>query len=187
MIKETAEPSARRRPPVGRHIRQWRTERGLTIRALADASGLNGGYLSQLENDKASPSLDTLVALSEALGVPVSWLVLDEAPTPRVVRFDERERWQGEGGIDMSDVTGTASHDIRIVSLTMPPGRRSGLHAHDGEEGHLVLRGRGRFTYGDQVVELGPGDYMAFDGRIPHDGQNVADTEGEVLLITILR
>ena len=47
----------RRKPAVGRQIRRWRAERGLTLANVAERSGLNVGYLSQIENDKASPSL----------------------------------------------------------------------------------------------------------------------------------
>ena len=47
----------RRRPAVGVQVKRWRTERGLTLANVADRTGLNVGYLSQIENDKASPSL----------------------------------------------------------------------------------------------------------------------------------
>jgi transcriptional regulator with XRE-family HTH domain len=176
-----------RRPPVGRHIRQWRIDRSLTVRALAESSGLNAGYLSQLENEKASPSLDTLVALAGALDIPVSWLVLDDVPVPRIVRGAERDGWVGEGGIQFTDVTGSASHDIRIVQMVGQPGIHSGLHVHDGEESHLVIRGTGRLIYGDQVIEVGPGDFVAWDGRIPHEGEFTGDEPSEVLTITLLR
>ena len=177
-------PGGRRRPPVARRIHQWRLERGRTIRDVAEASGLNAGYLSQIENDKASPSLETLVALAETLDVPLHWLVLDEAPAMRVVRAADRERWIGEGGVNLSDVGGRASRDIRIVELRGKPGGRSGLHAHDGEEGHLVLAGRFRLTYGDAVVEVGPGDFVAWDGTIPHGGETIGDELGVALLIS---
>ncbi|HLO36174.1 MAG TPA: helix-turn-helix transcriptional regulator, partial [Candidatus Deferrimicrobium sp.] len=51
------EGAGRRPPAVGRQVRRWRTERGLTLARVAEAAGLNVGYLSQIENDKASPSL----------------------------------------------------------------------------------------------------------------------------------
>src|SRR6187399_529215 len=65
MAARTNEPAraaeiARRRLLVGRQVRRWRMERGLTLAVVADRSGLNVGYLSQIENDKASPSLGCL-------------------------------------------------------------------------------------------------------------------------------
>jgi len=59
--KQTPEPH---RLPVGREIRRWRQSRGLTLAQVGEASGLNIGYLSQIENEKAVPSLE---ALAEAL------------------------------------------------------------------------------------------------------------------------
>ena len=42
---------------VGREVRRWRQSRGLTLAQVGERSGLNVGYLSQIENEKAVPSL----------------------------------------------------------------------------------------------------------------------------------
>jgi quercetin dioxygenase-like cupin family protein len=84
----------------------------------------------------------------------------------------------------MSDVTGRASRDIRVIELRGSVGGRTGLHAHQGEEGHLVLNGQFRFTYGDQTIDAGPGDYVAWDGTIPHSGELLGDEAGTLLIIT---
>ena len=76
----------RRPPAVGAQVKRWRTERGLTLAVVAERSGLNVGYLSQIENDKASPSLSCLAAMSDALNVPIAWLFMGEVPPPIVVR-----------------------------------------------------------------------------------------------------
>ena len=67
------------RPDVGRKSRRWRQTRGLTLAQVGERSGLNVGYLSQIENDKAVPSLDALAAIADALEVPPAWLFLDSA------------------------------------------------------------------------------------------------------------
>src|SRR5215470_14295326 len=77
-------------PAVGAEVRRWRNERGLTLANVADRAGLNVGYLSQIENDKASPSLASLNAISDALDVPIAWFFLGGAPPPVVVRANER-------------------------------------------------------------------------------------------------
>ena len=76
----------RRRPAVGAQVRRWRRERGLTLATVAERSGLNVGYLSQIENDKASPSLACLASIGDALDVPIAWFLMDDAPAPQVVR-----------------------------------------------------------------------------------------------------
>jgi len=80
----------RRRPAVGAQIKRWRTERAMTLARVAERSGLNVGYLSQIENDKASPSLACLASIGEALDVPIAWFFLDDLPAPTVVRASER-------------------------------------------------------------------------------------------------
>jgi len=62
--------AAKRTPAVGAQVRRWRGERGLTLAGVADRTGLNIGYLSQIENGKAVPSIGCLTTLSDALDVP---------------------------------------------------------------------------------------------------------------------
>jgi transcriptional regulator with XRE-family HTH domain len=54
---------------VGKAVRLARTVRMMSRKGLAEASGISYPYLSEIENDKKSPSPKTLNALSEALGV----------------------------------------------------------------------------------------------------------------------
>src|SRR3990170_7977963 len=88
LVTQSTKP--RRRPLVGAQIRRRRHDRDLTLASVAELTGLNIGYLSQVENDKASPSLETLAALAGALDVPIAWFLLDQSVPPRVVRADER-------------------------------------------------------------------------------------------------
>src|SRR5919109_901605 len=124
-------PATEERKPrvaVGSQIRRWRTARGRTLAQVAAASGVNVGYLSQIENDKASPSL-------------------------------------------------------AVLGLVAEPGGRVGMHAHPGDEHHLVLRGRFRMSQGEHTVELGPGDYLRWDGSVPHDAEVVGDEEAAILIV----
>jgi transcriptional regulator with XRE-family HTH domain len=174
----------RRRPAVGAQVKRWRRERGQTLASVAERSGLNVGYLSQIENDKASPSLSCLAAIGDALDVPMAWFLIDEVPEPRVVRASERiVRVAGPGRIERVD--GDASRDLSIVEAVAGPGSRTGAHAHAGDEHHIVLRGRFRMTQGDHVIEVGPGDYVRWDGTIPHDAEVVGDEEAAMLIVSL--
>ena len=176
----------RRRPAVGRQIKHWRTERGLTLANVAERADLNIGYLSQIENDKASPSLGCLAAIGDALDVPIAWFFLGEVAAPKVVRSAERPVREREGLGRIERVDGGDSRDLSIVEGVAPAGGRAGLHAHAGDEHHLILRGRWRMTQGEHVAELGPGDYIRWDGTVPHDAEVIGDEEGHVLIVTLL-
>lgn len=186
MSTETAAGTAKRTPAVGPQVRRWRGERGLTLAGVAERTGLNIGYLSQIENGKAVPSIGCLSALSDALDVPIAWFFIDETPAPVVVRHGERAVRESDG-MRVERVDGGGTRDISIVEVAAPPGGHPGLHSHAGDEHHIVLRGRFRMTQGDHVVEAGPGDYVRWDGTIPHDAEVVSDDDGAMLIVSLRR
>lgn len=172
-----------RRPDVGGEVRRWRQTRALTLAQVGERSGLNIGYLSQIENAKAVPSLDALTAIAGALEVPIAWLFLDSAAAPRVVRAVDRPRLSGPLGGSMEEVDGGTARDVRILEAIVPPGGSTGVHAHTGDEHHLVLAGRWRMTQGSTTVDVGPGDYVAWDPTIPHDVACLGPETGRLLVI----
>ena len=155
----------------------------MTLARVAERSGLNIGYLSQIENDKAVPSLEALSAIAAALDVPPAWLLLDGSAPPRVVLAADRPRSAGPGGGEVSEVDAGTSRDLRILEVVVPPGGSTGVHAHQGDEHHVITAGRWRMTQGDHDVELGPGDYLAWDPTIPHDVECLGPDEGRMLMI----
>jgi transcriptional regulator with XRE-family HTH domain len=189
-MKKTVEPprasslrSRRRaRPAIGPQVRRLRRERGLTLARVAERSGLNVGYLSQIENDKASPSLESLNALAGAMDVPITWFLVESSPPPRVVRAADRRHWKGPGGASVQEVDGGIPRDVRITQNTTRPGQVTGPHAHVGDEHHIVLSGRLRVRQGQHSVDLGPGDYLLLDATLPHEVEGIG-TEPAVVLI----
>ena len=169
---------------VGSQIRRWRTVRGRTLAQVAAQSGLTVGYLSQVENDKASPSLAVLGSIADALDVPAAWLLMGDVAAPTVVRAVERPVVPTDLG-RVEHVDGRASRDVTIIEAVAAPGGSVGMHAHAGDEHHVVLRGRFRMAQGEHAVELGPGDYLRWDGSIPHEGEVVGDDEAAMLIIRI--
>ncbi len=175
----------RRRPAVGAQVKRWRTERSMTLAKVAERTDLNIGYLSQIENDKASPSLACLASIADALDVPIAWFFIDEVPAPVVVRASERPSTATDLG-RVEHVDGRSSRDVSIIEVTAAgAGDGVGAHSHAGEEHHIVLRGHFRLRQGDHVVEVGPGDYVRWDGTIPHDGEVIDDDGAAMLIIRI--
>ncbi len=174
----------RRRPLVGARIRRRRQERRLTLAQVSDQTGLNIGYLSQVENDKASPSLETLAALAGALDVPIAWFLLDQSVPPRVVRAEERPRRSSRSaGGALTQVDGGIARDVAIFEGLLPVGHRTGFHAHPGDEHHIVLEGRVRIVQGESVVEAGPGDYVLLDGTLPHDAEVLGEEPARLIIV----
>jgi transcriptional regulator with XRE-family HTH domain len=168
---------------VGREVRRWRQQRALTLAQVGERSGLNIGYLSQIENEKAVPSLEALAQIAAALDVPAAWLLLDSTQPPRVVRAADRPRTAGPGGSLLSEVDAGTSRDVCVLEVSAPPGVATGVHAHQGDEHHVILAGRWRMTQGEHAYELGPGDYIAWDPTIPHDVESIGQDDGRMLII----
>ncbi len=175
---------ARRRPLVGAQVRKLRTDRGLTLAQVRERTGLNVGYLSQVETDKASPSLETLAALSDALEVPITWLLVGAAPPPRLVRYGERRRQVEPDGSRLEEVDGGYARGLRVIEGVLAPGATATDMVDVGEEHHLVLEGQIRLRQGSFVADLGPGDYLVWDGSFPHSVENIGSVPSRVLIMT---
>src|SRR4051794_41010203 len=165
LIGTAVEPVGRRPPAVGRQVRRWRAERGLTLARVADATGLNIGYLSQIENDKASPSLACLSSLAGALDVPIAWFLVDETQPPEVMRAADR-RWRETDGGRASRVDARGAGDVSIVEVQAKPGHSTGIHTHPGDEHHLITAGRFPRRPGGPAVGAGARAAPPRGGRV---------------------
>jgi len=63
---------------VCRRLRALRTEKGLTLDALAALSGFTKGYLSRIENGGKAPPIASLARIARALGQELSYFFLDD-------------------------------------------------------------------------------------------------------------
>jgi len=172
---------------LGERIRSIRTSLGLTVGALAERTGLSKGLISQVETGKTSPSIANLERLAGGLGVPAAYLLLRPEQKIQVVRKCERAEYHfGPHNLKLQVLSGCASRNLKAVLVEFPPGTCTGsdLHAHRGEEFHLVLEGRIEAQQGDEVVRLEAGDTFHWTGCIPHQVRNVGDTVARVLAVT---
>ena len=172
---------------VGGRIKAIRTSRGLTVAALADKTGLSKGLISQIENDKASPSLATLERLAEGLGVPAAYLLLKTAEGLQVVRAGDRPLYHfGLDRLRVEALSVGSGRSLNDVLVEMPPATATGseAHAHGGEEFHLVLEGRVQAVQGDQQVVLEAGDAFHWTGCVPHRVINVGTGTARILAVT---
>lgn len=172
---------------VGERIRATRLGLGLSVGALAERTGLSKGVISQIENEKTSPSLATLEKLAEGLEVPVAYLVLKQEERIQVVRRAERSLYQfGPNKIRVEMLTGPGQRVLKAVLVELPPGASTGdeAHAHAGEEFHLVLEGRVEAQQAGESVVLEAGDTFHWKGCTPHRVINVGEGTAKVLAVS---
>jgi transcriptional regulator with XRE-family HTH domain len=170
---------------LGRKIRDLRLRRGLTVQKLAEASGLSKGFISQVENDRTSPSLATLRDLATALRTSVAYLVVDDDPTLHVVRAAERPRLRIPDTASSAEVlSAQPKRNLELLMLDLPPGSAADgeRHSHHGEECLLCVEGRVHLVHGEQELVLETGDSCHFDGRIAHSIENLGTASARVLV-----
>ncbi len=164
---------------IGARLRAARLARGLSIGTVAEASGLTKGFLSRLERDAASPSVASLVAVCDVIGLRVG--ALFDAPETAVVRAGEGKAIEfGAQAAEERLLTPGTQQQVEVIHSVIAGGGHGGaeLYALDCDtEFAYVVSGRVALVLEDETVTLGPGDAMTFPGRTPHTWRNASGTE----------
>jgi transcriptional regulator with XRE-family HTH domain/predicted Fe-Mo cluster-binding NifX family protein len=172
---------------VGRKLRDLRTQRGFSLRALADRSGLNVNTLSLVENGRSSPSVSTLQQLALALDVPISSFFEMDPVQKRVVFTPFEQRPKASFGSTRMYNLGKdlAGNIVQPFMLTLEPGMGSGdrMIVHTGHEFVYCLSGVISYLIDQEKFELKPGDSLLFEAHLPHCWENKSDNTAEILLI----
>lgn len=150
---------------VGPRLRRLRAQRGLTLAALSEATGISRSTLSRLESGQRRPSLELLLPLAGAYRVPLDDLVgAPEVGDPRV-RLTPRTVASGDTYVPLSRSPGPLQAYKMIIA---DRGAEPDLRTHEGYEWLYVLDGRLRLVLADHDLVLGPGEAAEFDTRLPH-------------------
>ena len=164
---------------VGPRLKRIRTQRGVTLTALSEATGISKSTLSRLENGQRRPSLELLLPLAQAHRVPLDDLVgAPEVGDPRI-RLKPR-RVKGRTVIPLTKQPGA----VQAWKIVIPANQSNPQpRTHDGYEWLYVLTGRMRLVLGDQDLVLGPGEAVEFDTTLPHWFGSAGEGPAEVLSI----
>ncbi len=173
---------------LGSRLREERRRRRLSLRRLAELSGLSPTTVHQIEVGRGSPSLATLQALATTLRVPLAALFESEPPRsePAVaLAARERPRTATSGGSLERLASGLPGQRLRGLVLTLAPGGNTGEEAmtHPGHELVYGLAGRCVYEVAGREHRIGPGDSLLIDSRQPHRGRNPGRREARVLLV----
>ena len=180
----TRRPAAQRSAPpakvaIGARLRAARLSQRLTIEAVAEATGLTKGFLSRLERDAASPSVASLVAVCDVIGLRVG--ALFDPPDTAVVRAGEgRQISFGAKNAFERLLTPGTQQQLEVIHSVLEGGGHGGEDLDTLDcitECVYVLAGRLVLVLETESVTLGRGDAMTFGGRTPHTWRNHSSTE----------
>ena len=172
---------------VGQKLRVIRINQSLSLRALAELSGLNVNTLSLVENGKSSPSVSTLQQMALALKVPITAFFESEPEQKSVVFTPANLRPQSSFGSTImenlgKDITG---NNVQPFIVTIQPGKGSGEKeiVHTGYEFVYCLEGCLLYHVDGEEFYLNPGDSLLFEAHLPHTWENCDDEATSILLI----
>lgn len=172
---------------VGHALRRLRAEHAVSIRRLAELSGLNANTLSLIENGKTSPSVSTLQQIAGALKVPITVFFESEALPQAIVyqRAGERQAVDFFHGKLADMGVGFARSGMQPFVVTLAPQTKSECNpiVHTGAEFVYCLEGKIGYKVDSQSFTLEPGDSLLFEAHLPHCWHNAGDTVSYSLLL----
>jgi transcriptional regulator with XRE-family HTH domain len=158
----------------------------LTQEELAVRAGVTKGFISQLERNKSSVSLETLEAVLEVLGERLSSFFSTDARQPFVFGRQDRTALD-DRGCDKFEllVPNSTTMAMEPVRMVLGPGQRFGPHTpHNGEEFGYVIRGRLSISLGRRSMVAKAGDSFSYKASQEHAFRNVGRSPAEVLFVT---
>lgn len=170
---------------IGGKVRQLRTQKGLTLEELASRSELTKGFLSQLERNLTSPSIDSLNDILEALGTNLADFFQEDKVEQYTFReqdffIDERESctisWI---------VPNTQKNEMEPILLTLPEGGSSfEVAPHSGEEFGFVVDGSVVLSCDGKRSSLRKGETFYLHGQTFHSIHNEKKNPARVLWVS---
>lgn len=171
---------------LGARLRQLRKERALSQRDLADLAAISANAISLIERDETSPSVATLQNLAAALNVKMSYFFDGESARSILhAAAADRAAITGRGARIEGLRERLPDQELEPFFVSLDPGAGSGdrLVAHAGHELVYCLRGAVEYHIDDEVVELQAGDFLLFEGALPHQWRNSGDKPAQLLLV----
>jgi transcriptional regulator with XRE-family HTH domain len=162
---------------LGQTIRDVRTRAQLRLVDLARKVDLSPSYLSQIERDRISPSVTALTRIAEGLNTTVAALFEPTQPIRRhlspVVRREKRKLLLYPKSRARNELlTPHLRGALEVMWSRIPPGTKSPILEHEGEECGVVLRGELTYWLGEERFVLRAGDSITYSSRIPHWYEN---------------
>lgn len=171
-------------PRAGRAVRARRKEVGLTLARVASLSGLSAPFLSQVENDRARPSITSLQRIADALGTTAAQLLAasETGAEVDVVRADEASPLDAARGSRVRPLVRGAR---QLHAMEFTGGEHGdGTFVHRNDELMYVVHGSARAVADGEEHLLAAGDTLYCAGGTAHNWSPLtADTR--VLLVAV--
>jgi len=175
---------------MGARVKSLREAMDLSLRDLAERSGVSAPMLSQVERGDTSPTLAVAQKIAAGLDLTLSQLLrLDEGRHVVIVRAGEGRARRRRGHRTEELTPPLPGQRADVSAHTLAPGAATGgpddppLHEPGSRETAVVLDGGVELFIDGQRHELAEGDSVTFDADLPHHFENNAETEARLIAI----
>ena len=173
-----------KKPPVrfGEKLRAVRERKGYTLKVVAQRAGVSESLVSQIERNKVSPAIDTLLVLADVLDINLEFLFEEyrrERPV-QIIHAQERRTMEEESAVyeELSKpANDEENHSLESYLVRLPPNGKTlrGSYGHLGREMGFIIKGRAQLHYDDNIYELEEGDSVSYSASAPHTIVNVGE------------
>lgn len=153
---------------LGSLIRKHRKERKLTLKSVAEKSGISEGFLSQVENSVSSPSVDKLMSICNAIGTTAGDLLnrINKSEKLVILRKSEWDEFEipHTGFLTRRFFAPENRSVIDSAILVVKPEKSIPVRKNikNGQELLCVLKGAVELVHGEQILLLTEGDSVHY-------------------------
>jgi transcriptional regulator with XRE-family HTH domain len=173
---------------VGVNVRRLRQRAGWSLGDLARAAGVSKSTVSTIEGGDGNPGLETLVALSVALGVPFGALMSPSEEPVDVLTQEDAPALESADGAFRGRLMYNAhrTSETEVYTFELEAGSTHDADPHPPGAMETVICNSGRLAVGPtgDEVQLGPGDRVTFDGGQPHRYRAAGRTARFIIVIS---
>lgn len=170
--------------PVGKKIKQFRTQKNMTLENVANETGLSVERLNKIEAGKEIPPVGALLQIARSLQIDSALFLKEQEEdklTDRVAAYSKRT-----SNYAYTTLTpGAENKHLKAFRVSIDPlTDHEGVgYQHEGEEFVYVLEGSIEVTVGDHVNTLGVNDSLHFNSGISHNLKNVGESIAQLLVV----
>ncbi|MBW1798448.1 MAG: helix-turn-helix transcriptional regulator [Deltaproteobacteria bacterium] len=170
--------------PIGKRLLKMRREKKLTLKNLANETGMTTQYISQVEKGEVTPPVSILLQLSRALEIDSSILLKEEKKKAGKKTKDDYQKRTED--YTYAVLTPEARHKhLKAFKIVIDPksDHKGVSYQHLGEEFQYILKGKVEVMVGDNKNILGPGESLHFNSSITHKLRNISSEKAELLVV----
>lgn len=179
---------------LGKRVKKLRNDRGWSLEELATASGVSRSMLSEIEREKANPTLTVTFRIARAFGLTLQELIESaeaSASKIQVIRASDRAQvYRSDRQCEIRTLSPlNLEKDVEFYQLTLKPGGelRSQPHFEGTREFLTVQEGAVRIESGTDTDDLTKGDSGTYRADVPHAILNTGKSAAVVFLVVIYR